>query len=108
MPYKDKSTRTSFLLDELRFTANQWRMKVSDPILETKLAYFLDLVDNFPPFSVGRFFVAAKARLIDIASFIATYLIILLQFRAGENGKKENNSTCGAESENTSSLDNIQ
>ncbi|XP_069935767.1 uncharacterized protein [Cherax quadricarinatus] len=80
-------------VEKLRSMVSRMRMSATQPKLEKQLTYLLDLLDNYPAFNVGGFYVLAKSRLVDVASFVATYLVILLQFRAVEDPNPETTST---------------
>lgn len=76
-------------VNSMRFVVSRYRTATSDPELEKQLTYLLDLLHLFPDFRVMDFYTASKARLVDISSFIATYLVILMQFRTSEQSFAE-------------------
>ncbi|KAA0187999.1 Gustatory receptor 8 [Hyalella azteca] len=51
---------------------------------KVQLTELLELLRSCPPFDVLGVFTMSRARLIDIFSFVATYIVILLQFRLTE------------------------
>ncbi|KAG7164622.1 hypothetical protein Hamer_G005007 [Homarus americanus] len=61
---------------------------VPDTVTE-KLSRILELLAAYQDFNMGRLFVLAKAKLVTIASFIATYLVILLQFNTSDSNQLE-------------------
>ncbi|XP_050736171.1 uncharacterized protein LOC127008328 isoform X2 [Eriocheir sinensis] len=71
-------------LEEMRYMMKKWRMETTDSRTEKELTHLLDLLDSYPSFSVSGYYVLSRARLVDIMSFSATYLVVLLQFHMGE------------------------
>ncbi|XP_071516737.1 uncharacterized protein [Panulirus ornatus] len=69
---------------ELRNRILVQQMKVPEEAVALKLGRLLQLMDAFPDFNMGGLFILGKSKLIGIASFVATYLVILLQFNLSD------------------------
>ncbi|KAK8404626.1 hypothetical protein O3P69_007704 [Scylla paramamosain] len=71
--------------DRLREAILWQRMKEThDAKVAEKLDVLAALMETYPGFSVGGLFVITKRNLVGLASFMATYLVILLQFHMGD------------------------
>ncbi|XP_071516739.1 uncharacterized protein [Panulirus ornatus] len=68
---------------ELRNRILVQQMKVPEAVA-LKLGRLLQLMDAFPDFNMGGLFILGKSKLVSIASFVATYLVILLQFNLSD------------------------
>ncbi|KAK4318019.1 hypothetical protein Pmani_010971 [Petrolisthes manimaculis] len=55
-----------------------------DSQTKAELREVLEVVGEWPGFNICRVFTLDRARLVDVSSFVVTYLIILLQFRITE------------------------
>ncbi|XP_068214470.1 uncharacterized protein [Palaemon carinicauda] len=68
------------ILDRIRQDRNNYVMDD----MNKKLGRLLELMEDYPGFNIGNFFIISKRILIQIASFIATYVVILLQFSVND------------------------
>ncbi|KAK4294065.1 hypothetical protein Pmani_033275 [Petrolisthes manimaculis] len=55
-----------------------------DSQTKAEIREVLEVVGEWPGFKICRVFTLDRARLVDVSSFVVTYLIILLQFRITE------------------------
>ncbi|KAK4329600.1 hypothetical protein Pmani_000075 [Petrolisthes manimaculis] len=55
-----------------------------DSQTKAEIREVLEVVGEWPGFNICRVFTLDRARLVDVSSFVVTYLIILLQFRITE------------------------
>ncbi|XP_045124710.1 uncharacterized protein LOC123512389 [Portunus trituberculatus] len=75
--------------DRLREVILWQRMKETrDAEVAEKLNVLAAVMETYPGFSVGGLFVITKSKLVGLASFVATYLVILLQFHMSDHCTK--------------------
>ena len=58
----------------------KFRNSTSD-VKEELYEFTNSVIDNFPKFSVARFFEIRRSNLLNILGTVATFLIIMIQFR---------------------------
>ncbi|XP_053656336.1 uncharacterized protein [Cherax quadricarinatus] len=89
--------------ERLRVALKRIRHKRTDPAHKEEIRDLLELLEDDPGFSIGGFFILCRARIVDILSFVTTYVIILMQFRITET--EDNKFSCHSNKVNaTSSL----
>ncbi|XP_071548732.1 uncharacterized protein [Panulirus ornatus] len=71
--------------EELRLTLKRLRHQKGNRNVKEKIGDLLELLEEDPGFDMGGFFILGRTRMVAILSFVATYLVILLQFRVTES-----------------------
>ncbi|XP_063883953.1 uncharacterized protein LOC135112926 [Scylla paramamosain] len=70
--------------EELRLLIRSLLRQEDDDTIKNELREVLEVMDESPGFELCRVFTLGRARMLDIISFMATYLVILLQFSSTE------------------------
>ncbi|KAG7157101.1 putative 7tm Chemosensory receptor-containing protein 7, partial [Homarus americanus] len=78
--------------EELRVVIKRMRHDKRVTHKKDEMGDLLELLEEDPGFDMGGFFTLGRARMVDILSFVATYMVILLQFKVTEN--KPDNPLC--------------
>ncbi|KAK3876945.1 hypothetical protein Pcinc_018297 [Petrolisthes cinctipes] len=71
-------------MDELKVLLQTLVHRQEEPNTKAEVREVLDVLEEWPGFNMCRVFTLGRARLVDISSFVVTYIIIFLQFRLTE------------------------
>ncbi|KAK3895079.1 hypothetical protein Pcinc_001175 [Petrolisthes cinctipes] len=71
-------------MDELKVLLQTLVHRQEEPNTKAEVREVLDVLEEWPGFNMFRVFTLGRARLVDISSFVVTYIIIFLQFRLTE------------------------